>query len=248
MTAADLKRPAMRTDMLTLMSVATCVAVAVWIALAGPSGPVPIKMGLGGEVWRWGVRSQAAWLALSGGLVCGVVSVTCSLISRNIRASSSLTRSLRLAQAIIGPVMAGADVYTAAAVFGWLKDPSLTAHLNMALMSMLIVIIGGLLGKTTANPFIGLRFIWSLTSRRAWDRSNRLMGRLWFWGGLVGLGFAPFAPQPTGIEALVGGVIVAELIATLESWLVWRNDPERRTIIATVRSWGALFNAEAAAS
>jgi len=240
------KHTATRTDVLTLISVAVSLVIAIWIGVAGPNGRVPLKMGLGGDVLRWGDRSQAAWLALSGCLLCVVISGACALISRNARASSTLSRSLRLAQAIIGPLTAVATLYAAAAVFGWLKEPAFTGRFNMALISLVIAVIGAVLGKTTANPFIGLRFIWSLTSRRAWDRSNRLMGRLWFWCGLAGLAAAPFAPQPTGVEILVGGVIAAELVATIESWLVWRTDPERRTLIATVRSWGDLFNTRAA--
>ena len=65
-------------------------------------------------------------------------------------------------------------------------------------------------------------------SRLAWDRSNRLAGRLLFVTGLAGLIAAPLAPQPLGTFCLIGAVLVVALWSVFESWRVWRGDPDRQ--------------------
>ena len=66
------------------------------------------------------------------------------------------------------------------------------------------------------------------TYAELFDRSNRLAGRLFFWIGLAGLAAAPFAPQPLGVYALIGAILIAAALSVLESWRVWRDDPERQ--------------------
>ena len=46
--------------------------------------------------------------------------------------------------------------------------------------------------------------------------------------GLGGLVTAPFAPQPLGLQVLIGGVLIAAAWAVFESWRVWRADPDRQ--------------------
>jgi uncharacterized membrane protein len=95
------------------------------------------------------------------------------------------------------------------------------------MMALVYVVAGAFVGKTSPGPFAGVRTYWSLRSRLAWDKSNRLAGRLMFWGGLVALAASPFAPQPLGVQALIAWILATCAAAVFESWRVWRSDPER---------------------
>ncbi|MNS80009.1 hypothetical protein D3C72_1136760 [compost metagenome] len=104
--------------------------------------------------------------------------------------------------------------------------PSLT--MSAALMSLLFAVMGAFMGRVAPNPIVGVRTPWAYKSRLAWDRSNRLAGRLFFWLGLLGLITAPLAPQPLGFSLLIVGVLIAAGWSVFESWRVWRADPDRQ--------------------
>ena len=104
----------------------------------------------------------------------------------------------------------------------------MNSALPMAGISLLFLLIGAFLGRVGANPFVGVRTPWAFKSKLAWERSNRLAGRLLFLLGLAGLVTAPFAPQPLGIQALIAGVLIAAVWSVVESWRVWRTDPDRQ--------------------
>ena len=98
----------------------------------------------------------------------------------------------------------------------------------MAFLSLIFLIMGALLGRVSPNPFIGVKTPWAYKSRLAWDRSNRLAGRLMFWLGAAGLIASPFALQPLGLIVLITGVLIATAWSVFESWRVWRADPDRQ--------------------
>ena len=105
---------------------------------------------------------------------------------------------------------------------------SMGAAAPMAGLSALFLVIGSVLGRVGPNPIAGVRTPWSYKSRLAWDRSNRLAGRLLFLIGLAGVAAAPVAPQPLGYQAVIGAVILAAVVSVIESWRVWRADPDRQ--------------------
>ena len=98
----------------------------------------------------------------------------------------------------------------------------------MAGLSLIFLLTGAFLGRVGPNPVVGVRTPWSYKSRLAWDRSNRLAGRLFFLIGLAGLVTAPWAVQPFALIALIVAVTIAAVWSAVESWRVWRSDPDRQ--------------------
>jgi uncharacterized membrane protein len=101
---------------------------------------------------------------------------------------------------------------------------------KLAGLSLLMLGAGALLGKVGPNPFVGVRTFWSLQSRLAWEKSNRLGGRLIFWIGVIGLCAAPITPEPLGMQSLIAAVLLAAAASIFESWRVWRTDPDRAAV------------------
>jgi uncharacterized membrane protein len=95
-------------------------------------------------------------------------------------------------------------------------------------VSLILLVLGAFLGRVAPNPVVGVRTPWSYKSRLAWDRSNRLAGRLFFLLGLIGLIAAPVAPQPLGALSLTGAALIVAALSVFESWRVWRSDPDRQ--------------------
>jgi uncharacterized membrane protein len=117
-------------------------------------------------------------------------------------------------------LMAGALLVGLNAMIGFGVDGPLAFSFVLAL---LMVFLGGLIGKVGPNALVGVRTFWALRSRNAWDKSNRLLGRLWFWAGLAlfALAFVVSAELTLRIDFAV--LLGAPLIAVFESWRVWHN-------------------------
>jgi uncharacterized membrane protein len=92
----------------------------------------------------------------------------------------------------------------------------------------LFAVLGNVMGKVRSNFLFGIRTPWTLSSDRAWDRTHRLVGRLW-----VAAGIAIVVLSLTGQLLLVLSVMVAFIVVTLAvalvySYRVWATDPDRR--------------------
>lgn len=216
----------------TLLDAATAVvavgvaAFGVWMAVAGPAGPLPIHFGLDGQADRWGDRSQVSGLLLA---LAALVAVVAGSMGWHARKSDdpARRRGLRAGQLVSLLVFVGVTALVAASALG--RDAgALQPGWTMGGLGLILALTGAVLGRVSPNPLVGVRTPWSYKSRLAWDRSNRLAGRLFFWLGLTALAAAPFAPQPAGTIALVIGVLAAAAWSAFESWRVWRADPDRQ--------------------
>ena len=205
------------------------LALALYIWRFGPAGRIPMHFGLHGEVNGWGDRAQAA--ALIGGLSLAMGGLYAVLPAFSLgRADDEAgRRALGLARAsllIVPAVITALFVYLSLGQ-GAHGDPVVRIRVIMAVVALLMLGTGLAVGKVGPNPLVGVRTPWTRRSRSAWDRANRLLGRLMLWTGLAGLLAAPLAPQPQAMIAFVLAVLLAALLPVYESWRVWRNDPDR---------------------
>ncbi|MBU2396240.1 MAG: SdpI family protein, partial [Alphaproteobacteria bacterium] len=135
-------------------------------------------------------------------------------------------RALRYAQLVVVISIPLTSLLIASASLSGATD--IGGALPVALISVGFLLIGAFLGRVGPNPFVGVKTPWAYKSRLAWERSNRLAGRLLFIIGLAGLLTAPFAPRPLGLYVLLVAVGVAAVWSVIESWRVWRTDPDRQ--------------------
>ena len=201
------------------------IALALYVAQFGPTSPIPMHFDLAGEVDRWGTRGEAAFVI---GLMAGLSMISTfglEHLSLGRRTPVASPKVMSLTTIVVVAVASGVSVLMAAVAFGLAAGgAALFGHLTI---SFALTGIGAYLGKVAPNPLIGVRTPWTFASRLAWDKSNRLMGRLFVWGGLAGIVAAPFAPQPAGLQMLAAGLLAAAGLAVFESWRVWRDDPDR---------------------
>lgn len=211
---------------LAVMVIAAQAALAGYIALWGPTTPIPMHFDWNGGVNRWGSRGEAALVV--GGMACLSVILLLGLGQLSQRKGSP-DDPRRLSQAhILGLGLTTATCgLVAAMTFGWMAQGDSSPRLQMAFLCAIFLFLGAYLGKVTPNALVGVRTPWTFGSRLAWEKSNRLAGRLFFWGGIVGLIAATFAPQPLGLHATLIGILVAGAASVAESWRVWRSDPDR---------------------
>ena len=197
----------------------------VWTVFAGPTELLPVHYNAAGQADDWGGRE------LVGGILTAMAALTLALgggmgLAARRTDDPARARALRYAQLVVILSLPLISLLAASASLSGTTD--IGGAIPMALISLVLLLIGAFLGRVGPNPFVGVRTPWAYKSRLAWERSNRLAGRLFFVIGLAGLFTAPFAPRPLGLYALLTAIVIAALWSVVESWRVWRADPDRQ--------------------
>lgn len=205
------------------------LALAAYTAKFGTAGPVPMHFDLAGNVDRWGNRGEAAGAIL---ITAGITAACAAFMAFSLRKDNpdaarrrGLTLGMGITLAVTGAV-ALLPFVLATPVF----SAEQAGKLGGAFLCLILAIVGALLGKVPPNALIGVRTPWSLTSRLAWDRSNRLAGRLFFWGGLIGLPITFLLPPQVAMASVTTAVLLIAVYVVFESYRVWRTDPDRRAV------------------
>lgn len=219
-------KPLHTAEAIAAIVTALCLVLAVWVAVAGPTAPIPMQFGLDGSVNRFGSRYE-----LAGAL--GFMGVLNFIMMRMMKKqATNLADPVRRDGLMRGRIMSSLIIGGLALFITWssLGTSALSgAHdltLSMIFISLIFLGLGAVLGRVGPNPWMGVRTPWAYKSRLAWDKSNRLAGRLFFWLGAAGLIGAAFVPQPLGFTVLGVGVLIAGVWSAWESWRVWKSDPE----------------------
>lgn len=221
------RHPLSLLDIATLVLTAVLSAVAVWIALRGPTGPIPVHFAIDGQPDRWGPRSEVAamiglMVLISGGIAGGFG------IAAARSDDQARKRSHRIGQFVVLATVAIVSLLVMQSSLGigiWTGTGTAAVPISI---SLILVLIGAVLGRVSPNPFVGVRTPWTFKSRLAWDRSNRLGGRLLFWTGLAGLVLTPVLPTAWSTTLLIVLILVITALTIFESWRVWQADPDRQ--------------------
>jgi len=88
---------------------------------------------------------------------------------------------------------------------------------------------GNYMGKVRSNWFLGIRTPWTLSSELSWEKSHRLLGRLF----VISAGVTLAVRFAIGVEpaylTFAASVTASALLAIVSSYVYWKQDPERRT-------------------
>ena len=95
-----------------------------------------------------------------------------------------------------------------------------------ALVSVLLVLLGNMMGKIKHNYFFGIRTPWTLADPDVWNRTHSLGGKLWFALGLVLLPCSFLLPEQVFFVILMVGVLGSAGLLTVLSYL-WFREKQR---------------------
>lgn len=216
------------------LAIAAFVAIVLMLVAAAwgwgqvPAGTqVPIHWGLDGRPDGYAPKEIAFFVlpAVAGGLT-----VVLTLLPRVEPRSANLARSssayIQVGVAVL-VVLTIIQVATVLAAVGRPVDVSLVVGLTVG---GLFVVLGNVLGKVRSNFIFGVRTPWTLASDRSWNKTHRLVGRLFVLlglgvvvAGLLGSYVALFA-------TLIGGIVLILVVGCVYSYRVWRNDPDKQPI------------------
>lgn len=216
------------------LAIAAVVAIAVMLGAAAwgwgqvPAGTqVPIHWGIDGQPDGFAPREIAFFLlpALAAGLTVLLV-----LVPRVEPRSANLARSgSAYVQVGIGLliVLTIIQLMTVVAAAGRPVDVSLAVGLAVG---GLFVVLGNVLGKVRSNFVFGVRTPWTLASDRSWNKTHRLVGRLFVVLGLAIVVAGPLGGDSVLFSVLIGGIALILVVAIAYSYRVWKADPDKQPI------------------
>lgn len=220
--------PISRTEATALLLAAAewVVAGAIW---RGGPARIATHYGWNGAPDRWSKPpGAAASLAFAALLILALVAAL-GVGRRRPWADAARRRGLTVAQGLLAFVGAAITLLMASGALT-LGDEATRRTAPLLVISLLIAGTGLFLGRVPPNALVGVRTTWSLSSRLAWDKSNRLAGRLMLAAGALGLLAAAWLPLAEATPLVISAVLAAAAASVFESWRVWRTDPEKRAV------------------
>lgn len=92
------------------------------------------------------------------------------------------------------------------------------------LVGFLLILIGNKMPKVKRNYFTGVKTPWTLSSDTVWNKTQRLGGKAFFFGGLTILLAAFFVPLHWMGEVVVAVVIVVCILPTVMSYIWYQRE------------------------
>ena len=96
----------------------------------------------------------------------------------------------------------------------------------VALCGLLFAFIGNMMPKMKSNFFMGIRTPWTLSSNEVWNRTHRLGGLLWFFGGLLIIALGFFLDYIVLFVIFSAIVAVIVIVPVVMSYVWYRKLPE----------------------
>lgn len=90
----------------------------------------------------------------------------------------------------------------------------------MLMVSVMFIFLGNMMPKIKSNFYFGIKTPWTLSDEDVWNKSQRLSGHLFFWGGLVML-LSTFLLSDYALFAVVMVFVVVTVVVPLVMSYVW---------------------------
>ena len=93
--------------------------------------------------------------------------------------------------------------------------------------AVLFIGIGNVLGKVRQNFMFGVRTPWTLSSELSWEKTHRVMAKVFVIGGLLTILVALLKSEAAFIVSMIH-VAVITVVSLVYSYKVWKSDPNKR--------------------
>ena len=202
------------------------VALAVYgIWAVGPDTQVPVHWGVDGTPDGW--ATAVVGFSIMPLITAGIVGLF-ALIPRIEPRRRNLERSASAYRTTATAVVLFLGVAQAVVVFASLGDAlPMTGIIGFGI-GLLFIVMGNVMATVRSNFMFGIRTPWTLTSDRSWDRTNRLVGRLFVVAGVSLVGLTLLGSAALIVWVMVAWIAVILVAAFAYSYRVWKDDPDRR--------------------
>ena len=87
-------------------------------------------------------------------------------------------------------------------------------------IGLILMVVGGILGRVRKNFFLGIRTPWTMRNDEVWDRTHRLGGKMFMLAGLL---LVINAFVRLDLRLTLPAVVVLMLIPVVYSWIIYRQ-------------------------
>lgn len=211
-------------DLAAILIGAAQVGLGFYIWHFGPSGRLPMHFDFSGQVDRWGDRYEVAYVIWG---MAALIGVSYAAIRRfpkvGILPAGGETQPVGKRVAVLC-IWAASGAMMGAIGLGLLGPGAAPIRFSAMFLSFAMLVIGAVVGKSGPSWWMGVRTPWARRSRLAWDKSNRLLGRIYFWGGLATLALGLALSAPVALCVTMAMMIAGALFGVIESWRVFRQE------------------------
>ena len=181
---------------------------------------VPMHWGFDGEINRYGSKNELWLIGALGPLFALLFQFLPRLDPkrRNYEKFQTYYEAFSLVLVAFIAVMMGV------ALLESFRPGSLSmGRVVSALVGLLFLFVGNLMGKVKPNFFMGIRNPWTISDPDVWNRAHRLGGGLFFLTGLVTVVSAILLPEPVTFAVLMAGTLLTALIPTVMSYFWYKK-------------------------
>jgi len=97
-----------------------------------------------------------------------------------------------------------------------------------ALIGVLFIVIGNYMGKIRSNFMLGIKTPWTLSSELSWNKTHRLGGRLFILSGFLIIISSFMLSGTARMIILLISVFGTVIISFIYSYLIWKEDPDKK--------------------
>jgi uncharacterized membrane protein len=197
-------------------------AVYVFIIYSSLPQIVPVHYGLNGNIDRYGSKSEfmtTEWVLLG---MTAFVYLLLKFISR-----IDPKKKVKYGEATFQKLGLGLVIFLSALN---ISIAFVTVHrgfqidkLILPLIGLMFVFIGNIMNSIKPNYFAGFRTPWTLENEDNWRATHRLVGKMWFAGGIVITVATLLLPPKPATIVMLCLVAVMTIIPFVYSYLYFKN-------------------------
>ena len=181
---------------------------------------VPMHWGFDGEINRYGSKNEL-WLTGALGPLFALLFQFLPRLDPRKRSYEKFQKYYEATALVLTAFIAVIMGVTLAEI---LRPGTLSlGRVISALVGLLFLFLGNLMGKVKSNFFLGIRNPWTLSDPDVWNRAHRLGGGLFFLAGLATAASAVLLPERAVFWVVLGGALAAALVPIAMSYLWYRK-------------------------
>ena len=222
-----------RVSAIVLACQVALAAYGVWVV--GPDQQVPVHWGVDGEPDGW--ATALVGFAIMPLVTTGIIGLF-ALVPRIEPRRRNLERSANAYRTTATAVVVFLGLAQVVVVLASLGETLPMTGIVGIGIGLLFIVMGNVLATVRSNFLFGVRTPWTLSSDLAWDRTQRLVGRLFVLAGLTLVALTVTGNVELLVAVMVAWIVVILAAAFWYSYRVWKADPDKRTGVAAGRDGG----------
>ena len=183
---------------------------------------VPIHFDMAGHPNGWGSRVNLFILPIVSVLTYLLVQFLPMIDPKRMQNYTNSSMFFRLRLAIVFFVTLLSLLITRIAIADSVT-PAITRWIPTVIF-LLLAIFGNLMINLKPNWFIGIRTPWTMSSDTVWRQTHRVVGRVWFYGGLICVALSLLIHGTWASKLMLTFLLATVVFAFVYSYWLYRKE------------------------